>query len=262
MKTIILPILIFILTGNLIKGQDTDLSSNHAKTYSVNFQMGLNQIKELNLLPLVHKGRLTELSFETEKIKSSLRHFQFSFLYSRIKTGEEEMAKSGNMQLGLDYSYNFLIFQKNNLRYYLGPQASLCYSYMLYPNWDDSHGYWADYLSFGPNNILSLSVKNEREWFTSLDFSLISFFSRPEENRPYKMDDSSLGGILKAMNSNIESGSVNKALQINFKTEYRFPIFVKKREAITYNMKIIRLSQKNEQPVFQVNWQVGIKIML
>jgi hypothetical protein len=76
------------------------------------------------------------------------------------------------------------------------------------------------------------------------------------------MDDSSVGGILKAMNSNIETGTVNRALQINFRTEYRFPVFVDKREAITYNMKIIRLSQKNEQPIFQVNWQIGIKIML
>ena len=262
MKTKILLIPILILISNLIKGQDTQLSSGHDKTYSVNFQLGLNQIKEMNLLPLVHKGRLTELSFETEKIKGSLRQFQFSFLYSRIKTGAEEMPKSGNIKLGLDYSYNFLIFQNNNLRYYFGPQASLCYSYMLYPNWDDSHGYWADYLSFGPNNILSISVKDEREWFTSLNFSLISFFSRPEEIRPYKMDDSSVGGILKALNSNIEPGSVNKALQLNFKTEYRFPVFVNKREAITYDMNIIRLSQKNEQPVFQLIWQIGIKIML
>jgi hypothetical protein len=260
MKILIMQILILIST--LVKGQDNQLSSDNDKTYSVHFQLGLNQIKEMNLLPLVHKGRLTELSFETEKVKGSLRHFQISFLYSRIKTGAEELPKSGNIKLGLNYSYNFLIFQKNNLRYYLGPQASLCYSYMLYPNWDDSHGYWADYLSFGPDNILSVSVKHDREWFTSLNFSLISFFSRPEAIRPYKMDDSSVGGILKALNSNIEPGFVNRALQINFKTEYRFPVFVNKREAITYNMNIIRLSQKSEQPIFQVTWQVGIKIML
>jgi hypothetical protein len=262
MKTIILLIPIFILIGNLIKGQDTDLSAYRDKTYSVNFQLGMNQIKEMNLLPLVHKGSVTELSFETEKVKSSLRHFQLSFLYSRIKTDFEEMPKSGNIKLGLDYSYNFLIFQKNDLRYYFGPQASLFYSYMLYPNWDDSHSYWADYLSFGPNNIISVSTKNKRDWLTSLNISLLSFFSRPEEIRPYKMDDSSVEGILKALNSNIEYGSVNRALQINFKTEYRFPVFVDKREAITYDMNIIRLSQKNEQPVFQFIWQVGIKISL
>jgi hypothetical protein len=105
-------------------------------------------------------------------------------------------------------------------------------------------------------------VKDEREWFTSFVFSLISFFSRPEEIRPYKMDDSSIAGILKALNSNIESASFNRVLKINLRTEYRFLVFINIREAITYEMNIIRLSQKNEQPVFQFNWQVGIKIML
>ena len=34
----------------------------------------LNQIKEMNLLPLIHKGFLTELSFETEKQKKVSEH--------------------------------------------------------------------------------------------------------------------------------------------------------------------------------------------
>jgi hypothetical protein len=172
------------------------------------------------------------------------------------------MSKSGNINLGLNYSHTFLIFQKNNLRYYLGPQASLCYSFMLFPNWDDSHSYWADYLSFGSNNILSVSLRHESEWFTSLNFSLFGLFSRPEGIRQFKMDDSSFGGILKALNSNIEPGLMNKVFQINFKTEYRFPVFVTKREAITFNMKIIRISDNDEQPIFQIINMFGIKIML
>jgi hypothetical protein len=262
MKTFIPVIFILVLNGSRIKGQDPDSSFNHPKLYSINVQLGLNQIKEMNLLPLVHKGILTELSFETEKLKNSLRQFQLSLVYSRVKTGLEEMSKSGNIKFGLAYSDNFLILQKNNVRYYLGPQVSLCYSYMLYPNWDDSHGYWADFLSFSPNNILSVRLRNKSEWFTSLNFTLFSLFSRPEEIRPYKMDDSSFGGILEALNSNIEPGLMNKALQIGLKTEYRFPVFVTKREAITYNMDIIRFSQKDEQPILQVICRFGIKIML
>jgi hypothetical protein len=262
MKPNILLILILIPNITMIKGQDRDSSFNHHKIYSINIQLGRNQIREMNLLPLVHKGILTELSFETEKVKTSLRQFQFFLVYSRVKTGLEEMSKSGNIGLGLTYSYNFKILQNTHVSYYLGPQISLCYSYMLYPNWDDSHGYWADFLSFGPNNVLSVKLKNKSEWFTSLNFSLFSLFSRPEEIRPYKMDDSSIGGILEDLNSNIEPGLMNNALQIGFKTEYRFVIFSTKREAITYNMDIIRFSQKEEQPVLQIICRFGIKIML
>jgi hypothetical protein len=76
------------------------------------------------------------------------------------------------------------------------------------------------------------------------------------------MDDSSVGGILKALNSDIQTGSVNRALQINFKSEYRFPVLVNKTEAIVFDMTIVRLARKDEQPVFQFIWQAGIKIML
>ena len=262
MKTYIQLIIILILTTSLIKGQDSDSSANHRKIYSVNIQTGLNQIREMNLHPLVHKGFLTELSFETEKIKTSLQQFQFSITYSRVKTSLEEMSKSGNIKLGLNYSFNFLVFRKNNLRYYLGPQASLCYSFMLFPNWDDSHGYWADYMSFGASNIFSVSLSHESEWFTSLNFSLFSLFSRPEEIRPFKMDDSSFGGILKALNSNIESGLMDRVFQINLRTEYRFPVFVTRQEAITFNMNIIRISGINGQPITQIINMLGLKIML
>jgi hypothetical protein len=261
MKTRILLISILIVIGGRIKAQNRDSSSDHDKIYSFNLQLGLNQIKEMNLLPLVHRGTLTELSFETEKLKNSLRLFQFSLIYSRIKTGYEELAKSGNIMLGFNYSYDFLVLQKSNLRYYLGPQTSLSYSYMLYPNWDDSHGYWADYLSIGLTNVFSVSLKPDNEWFTSINIGLFSLFSRPEELRPFKMDDSSPGGILKALNSNIETGLINKAIQINFKIEYRFPVFVTKHEAITYSMDVIRLSRKDEPPVLQIISSFGIKIM-
>jgi hypothetical protein len=262
MKTNFLLISIFVLISNGMYGQKTDSSSEQHKTYSFHLQMGQNQVKEMELLPLVHKGMMTDFSFETEKVKSSMRQFQFLVTYSRLKTSLEEMAKSGNIRLGLNYSYNFLIFQKNNVRYYMGPQTSLCYSYMLYPNWDDSHGYWADYWSIGPNNIFSVSLRHESEWFTSLNFPLFSLISRPEEIRPFKMDDSSFGGILKALNSKIEPGFMDKILEINFKTEYRFPVFVTKREAITFNMNVTRISGNEGQPVFQIINMFGIKIML
>jgi hypothetical protein len=261
MKTNLLSIFPFLLTVGTIKGQVQDLISVD-KTYSVSARFGQNQIKEMNLFPMVHKGTVTELSFETEKMKNSLRQFQLLFTYSRVKTSLEEMSKSGNIRLGINYSYNFLIFEKNNFRYYLGPQTSLCYSFMLFPNWDDSHSYWADYLSLGPNNVFSVSLKHQSEWFTSLNFALVSFASRPAENRPFKMDDSSVGGILRALNSNIEPGLINKVLQINFRTEYRFPVFVTKREAVTFNSDIIRISGNGEQPVFQIINRFGIKIML
>jgi hypothetical protein len=260
MKTTTLTVLILMLTFLSANGQASDSLPDH-RFYSLHLQLGQNQIKEMILFPLVHKGIVTELSFEKEKIKTNLRLFRFYLTYSRLKTGLEEMSKSANISLGLGYSYNFLVFQKNNFRFYSGPQGLLHYSLMIYPNWDESHSYWSDYLSVGVNNVLSLSLREEREWFTSLNFSLLGFFSRPDDLRQFKMDDYTLDGIFRALNSDIETGSMNKLLQINFRTEYRFPVLASKREAITFNMDILRSLRNNGKPVFQIINSVGLKII-
>jgi hypothetical protein len=261
MKTTIFLLSIMLLIGCRINAQDQDSLSGN-KIYSVGLQIGLNQIREMNLLPLAHRGTLSELSLETEKRKNGLRLFQFYFTYSRVRTSMEELFPSANIRLGLNYSYNFQIFQKNKFKYYLGPQSSLSYSLMIYPNWDESHNYWANFLTLGASNVVSVSPGNDNEWVTSLNFSVFGIFSRPEESRPYKMDDNTSGGVLKELNSNIEPGSMNNLLQVNFKTEYRFPVFVTKREAITFNMDIIRIAGKEGQPVLQIISRIGIKIML
>ena len=262
MKTKILLIFCLLIAGSQIKGQIPDSISFHNRSNLFSIQFGLNQIREMNLIPLVHKGMNTEFSFGSEKINRSLRQVQFSLVYSRLKTDLEEISESANIKLGFSYSYNFPLIAKNKLHYYLGPQASLWYSIMMFPNWDESHGYWNNFLSFGANNILAVYLRDEREWITSLNFSIFGFLSRPDEIRPYKMDDFSTGGILKSLHSNIEAGIINRIVLINFKTEYRFPVFKSKREAITFNMEISRLSRKNEQPAFQIINQIGIKIML
>ena len=194
MKTNILLVFIMLLIGCRINGQDQDSLSRH-KNYSVGIQFGLNQIREMNLLPLAHRGTLSELSFETEKKKNSLRLFQFYFTYSRVRTNMEELFPSANIRLGLNYSYNFQIYRKNNFRYYLGPNSTLNYSFMIYPNWDESHNYWANFLTLGANSILSVALRNECEWVTALNFSIIGIFSRPEEIRPYKIDDNTSGEV-------------------------------------------------------------------
>jgi hypothetical protein len=161
---------------------------------------------------MVHKGLLTELSFETEKLKRSLRQSEFFLTCSRMKTSLEELNKSANIRLGANYSYNVLILQRNNFHYYLGPENSLCYSFSLFPNWDESHSYWADYISLEANNVFFVTLRQEREWLASLNFSVFSFFSRPDEIRSYKIDESTSGGILRAINSSIENGPMNRAL--------------------------------------------------
>jgi hypothetical protein len=75
------------------------------------------------------------------------------------------------------------------------------------------------------------------------------------------MDNSSAGGIFSALNSDLRSGFWNRAFQLNFSTEYRFPVFKNKREAISYSLDIVNVTKKDEHPVIQSVNQIGIKFM-
>lgn len=257
--------LVLILTFYIVRisGQETtQIPGPGNKSFAVHLHTGLNQIMDKSLLPLKHSGMATEFSLEKEKIKGSLRNFEFLFTYSRLKTSFEEMAKSANVRIGLSYSFNLPVFLQENIRYYAGPKILAHYSLMTYPNWDESHIYWADCFCAGINNVLSVSLRNGTEWFSTLSFPLVGIFSRPENVRPYKMDAFTTGGIIKAFHSNLETGFINRLLLIGFDTEYRFPVLKGKREAFTFSMDITRMSEKNGSPVLQLTTMLGIKIML
>jgi hypothetical protein len=233
-------------------------------------------MNEQILLPLVHKGTMIKVSCDLENTGKSLNETQISVIYSRIKTSLEDISKSGNIKLDFIYSRNYLIFQSNNLKYFFGPQISLCYSFMIYPDWDESHFYWADYLGAGASNIVTIGLKNGDEWFTSLKIPVFSLYSRPDDYRLYKMEDSSPTGVIRALHSGIGAGSWNRVFQLNLNSEYRFTVLQNKRnarkysidfirksrtEAFTYSFDFIRISKKGEQAFIQITNQLGLKFM-
>ena len=261
MKTRFISGVLFLFLLCPVTGQQTDQLVLLEKSNSLELHTGLNQIKEMNLLPVSNSGLITEFSFAREKRGKQLHQFQISIAYSRLKTRFEDMAKSGNIGLSIYYAKNWHLIQEGNISYFMGPHASISYSFMLYPNWDDSHGYWANTFSAGMNNILSVKLRNNQEWFTSLKIPLFSLYSRPEVERLYKMDDSSVAGLLKSLNGDIESGTWNRAFQLNFVTEYRFPVFSNKMEALSYSIDFMRISKRNGSPVIQLINKLGIKFM-
>ena len=156
-KSIIFILLLQAVILNPVWGQE----SSHS-FHVIGVGKGLNQIKEENLLPLVHTGFATIVSYEFRNMKGNYQDFQFSAIYSLPKTRAESLSATANIGLNAIYSYCFGLMGGDAVRYYLGPQAKIAYSMAFYPNWDDSHLYWADYYSAGLNNILSFRLKNEK----------------------------------------------------------------------------------------------------
>lgn len=228
----------------------------------LSLQYGLNQVKDKNLHPKVHRGSITQLSYGFEKKDRLLRDFNLSLGYSQLKTSYEDLSKSVNLRLAASYNQSYTIWYNERMNWYLGPQVSLAYNACFFPNWDDSHLYWADYLSIGARSVFSCRLANNREWNTSLSFPLFSVYSRPELYRNYKIDDVSFGGILSSLHHNIQLAHLTNLFFLHFDTGYRFPVFLDKREAFSYSFDFLRASNPDSKTYYQLFHQIGLSFYL
>jgi len=259
-RILILTILPLLLTGPGGVAQEADSSSRVLHFGSLQF--GLNQIKEENLHPKVSTGTCMDLTYGFEIRKKNWQKFHLTLGYSRLKTELEELSKSLNVKINLSYSTGFKLTRGTKFNYYLGPEATLAYNFSFLPNWDDSHLYWADYLSIGVKNSFLVKLKNKNALVTDLSIPLFSVFSRPELYRLYKIDDTDAGGIISNLNSNISAAHLTNVFFLHFQTEWRFPVFKTKTQAFTYSLDWVRVKHNDGNPYNQLTNQIGLKLFL
>ena len=252
---------LFLLTGFVNSKAQVSIERN--KTYHIlSIKSGINQIKEANLHSKVNTGSIIELSYGFERNKSNLKSFRFSIGYSRLKTKLEDLSASVNLKLNTSYSLNVILFQKKNIKFYLGPKISLAYSAAYFPQWDDSHLYWGNYFSVGANTVGIIKFKNKNELISSLSIPLFNLYSRPDYLRLYKIDNIGFGGIVKLLNSNIKPGFWDHAFETQFETSYRFQAFSNKAEEIFFSFEFLRIAGNEGKPLTQISNQLGIKFLL
>jgi hypothetical protein len=224
--------------------------------------LGLNQIKEENLLPRLHSGLEVALSYDHRRVGDDYRGSRVEIGYSIVSADPEGPAKSLNVSINASSTYGFSLIRSEQLNCFIGPALKLAYSFGGYPNWDDSHAYWANNLSLGVESTASYELGEDTRLFSTVSFPVFSFSSRPDVLRLYKMDDATFGGVMKALHSNVNAGSWNRVFGIHFNLEYQFPMFHTKTEAISYSLDYTRMSNSNALPYAQVLHQIGLRFLL
>ena len=253
---IIFTLLFAIICFNL--GAQEDKTSNISRSFQ--FDMGMKQIKEENIHPKVHHGLLYTLKYEHAKQSRNISAYTIGLGYSRLKTKYEDLSASANLLLQCDYHYLFEIKNKNKYTYHLGPEINLVYDLSYYPNWDESHLYWASCLDLGIQNKFNFNISYRQSLAVDIGFNLFSIFSRPTLDRQYKIDDISLVGIMKNINSNLETGMINKSFLLAFKVEYQFHTCEKITQAICYSYNYRRVKSIEGFPLQNNLHKIGFKI--
>jgi hypothetical protein len=254
---VFLPLLI-----NLVYAQDTINEVPKYSFHAIGISVGINQEMEENLLPFIHSGFILNLSYDYRHIKTNYQDIQLILGFSRIAAEPEDVTKSGNIQINTSYSYCFNLVDKPEFKFFLGPQIGASYSYSIFPNWDDSHGYWANYFSLGSNAVVQYNLCDNQRFQCSLSFPLLSLFSRPDLLRLYKFDKASFGGIFESLHSNMKAGFWDSVFALHLSLEYQFPILQTKIEAISYSFDYARVKRSDGNPFHQLIQQIGLKVLL
>jgi hypothetical protein len=250
-------VIALVTAANSLFAQDSSRIS-----HIISAQFGINQVKDENLHGKVSTGTIAEFGYGGELWKDNWQQYYLTFGYSRPKTQFEDVSKSANLRLDLGYAYTLKVVHRSTFRYYLGPDIGLAYSACFYPNWDDSHLYWADYLSLGLRNNFRVDLKKEKQWVTSISLPLFSVYSRPEHSRLYKIDDTTVGGIAQNLNSNITPAHLTNTFYIKLNTEVRFRVFQNKRQAFGYRFSYLRVKENDASPFKQIIHEFGISLFL
>jgi len=258
----ILTVTFLLLVNLFIYGQDSTGIIPGNSFHTVGISAGINQIKEENLLPLVHTGYIVNILYEYQNIKKSYQNIQLILGIGRVVADPEDITKSVNFLIKPSYSFCFNLVRKSGFNFFLGPQAGGSYSLSYYPSWDDSHVYWADFISLGSTAFGQYILTEDRRFQFQLSIPLISFYSRPESLRLFKADHSSFGEILRSSYSNIKAGLWDAVFAIRLCVEYQFPVFRTKTEAFSYTLEYTRVKADGGNPFQQLIHQLGLKVLL
>ena len=261
----IILIIVCVLPGLIpVRAQDSVITGTH---HYFGYNPGYIQLKEMNLIPKVHNGMINAVTYCFERTGRNYQSFHFLFGYSNPKTSIERESpdfqnyRKNQGQVHFRYSYLFGLANLNNIHYYLGPKLSYTYSLSYYYGWD-SHAYWGNYISIGPENLILVDFPDRFSWLTSLDLSLLGLYNRPDAIRLYKQEDWSFFHIIGKTNSNYQAGILTNALQVRFRTECRLACSRKYHVAFHYCFYYSRIKSSNSKTLFELIHSIGISIFL
>ena len=200
--------------------QNADIPVKH-KSISIN--IGHSQFKDENLHPKVFRGLTIEPTYTHSIFSKNISEFSAGLKLSAMNTAYEDFPSAANIAIIGNYRYLFSIIRNEKLNYYLGPVAGLQYGTNAYFNWDESHLYFANFLSAGIGNRIRYTMSDTKALDFNLALPVISCIFRPELNRRYKIDDMTFGGVLKNLSSNPQGAFINR----NF---YVYPIAIGMRK--------------------------------
>ena len=246
---------LLVYSGFAQQDSDTKVLKN-----SISITLGSNQFKEENLHLKAFRGMTIGTSYRHTKINKNISEYTAGLKISLLKTTFENFPSSVSILILGDYKYLFNIIKNERLSYYLGPVVDLQYGASAYFNWDESHLYFANYLGGGIGSRITYSLGDKSLDF-NLDIPFISCIFRPENNRQYKIDDMTFGGIFKNLSSNPEGALPYKNFFVKAGLDMKYKSKRSKTRSVGYNFKYHYMHASDGNPFQNIEHSVSYKFI-
>lgn len=230
--------------------------------HRINYSVGLNQIKEENLIPKVHTGMNHFLSYEYETIDNSYQCIEFFLSYGTMKAEIEDETVSYNARAGLGYCYGIKIICEEKFKYFLGPGLSFSSSMSEYENFDEAHHYWGNFLSLGINNVGLLNIDQDKYFIFKFNFSALGIYTRPDYHRLYANEIWTFSDVIEVLNSHYKFGFINNAFQLKASAEYRTNLWADKYLSLGLSIFFSRIKADDGKPLKELVPGLTVGVLL
>ncbi|RPH27659.1 MAG: hypothetical protein EHM93_19200 [Bacteroidales bacterium] len=222
----------------------------------ISINLGQSQFKDENLHPKVFRGLTFGATYSHTKIRKNISEYSTGLKMSLLNTAYEEFPSALGILVHGNYKYLFSVATNEKLIFYLGLINALQYGTNAYFNWDESHFYFANYISGGIGSRINYRIGKYILDF-NLDIPIISGISRPKPNRQYKIDNMTFTGIMKNLSSNPELALPNKNFFLKTGFDFRFST----RLSVGYNFQYHFMRANNGEPYQNIEHAISYKFI-
>lgn len=252
-------LLILITLSRYSHGQGSDSHIKVNQVKSIEFRTGFVQQKEGNLHNKVFDGINYTFLYSTTLQKKNLSLLNIAIGNSHLKTEIEESFSSALVNIGLDYYYLFKVYQKNKWEIHSGLGTNLNYNVGYYWIWDESHLYWANFLSLNFSQRFSYITKKNNHIVLDFSVPLLLFLSRPEAERNFKIDDFSFSGIMNSFHYQPEARFLTNSNFVMMSVEYQYQRKRSIQPFFSYSFNYFNLNTSYSNSAKSIQHLVGLK---
>lgn len=232
-----------------------------AKQNSISVNAGHAQFKEENLHPKVFRGLNIGTLYSHSRTRINISEYAAGLEISFLNTAYEEFPSALSGLILGSYRYLLPVLTNERLTFYFGPAACLQYGTNAYFNWDESHLYFANFISGGIGNRINYR-RDKYGLVFNFDIPLVSVISRPKPNRQYKIDDMTFTGVMKNLSGNPELALPDKNFYVKTGLELNFATTKMKMRSMGYNFQYHFAKANKGKPYQNAKHTISYKFIL